>query len=123
MAEILKEKDVNKIVIRNLVEQDIDETVAESFKYSKIILAAPSYNANVFPPMAVFLNKLKERNFQKRKIGLIENGSWAPSAAKSMKEIISKMKDIELVGNTVTIKSSVKQENLKELEELANKII
>ena len=73
--------------------------------------------------MAVFLNKLKERNFQKRKIGLIENGSWAPSAAKSMKEIISKMKDIELVGNTVTIKSSVKQENLKELEELANKII
>ena len=123
MAEILKEKDVNKIVIRNLAEQDIDETVAESFKYSKIILAAPSYNANVFPPMAVFLNKLKERNFQKRKIGLIENGSWAPSAAKSMKEIISKMKDIELVGNTVTIKSSVKQENLKELEELANKII
>ena len=123
MAEILKEKDVNKIVIRNLVEQDIDETVAESFKYSKIILAAPSYNANVFPPMSVFLNKLKERNFQKRKIGLIENGSWAPSAAKSMKEIISKMKDIELVGNTVTIKSSVKQENLKELEELANKII
>lgn len=123
MAEILKEKDVNKIVIRNLVEQDIDETVAESFKYSKIILAAPSYNANVFPPMAVFLNKLKERNLQKRKIGLIENGSWAPSAAKSMKEIISKMKDIEFVGNTVTIKSSVKQENLKELEELANKII
>ena len=123
MAEILKEKDVNKIVIRNLVEQDIDETVAESFKYSKIILAAPSYNANVFQPMAVFLNKLKERNFQKRKIGLIENGSWAPSAAKSMKEIISKMKDIEFVGNTVTIKSSVKQENLKELEELANKII
>ena len=98
------------------------EAVEDAFKYDKMILAAPSYNAGVFPPMQQFLHHLQSKNYQNRKIGIIENGSWAPSAAKTMKEIISKMKNIEICEPTVTIISKMNENNIAELEKLANNL-
>ena len=122
LVEILKEKGVEKISITDLSRDDMAEAVEDAFKYDKMILAAPSYNAGVFPPMQQFLHHLQSKNYQNRKIGIIENGSWAPSAAKTMKEIISKMKNIEICEPTVTIISKMNENNITELEKLANNL-
>ena len=122
LVEILKEKGVEKISITDLSRDDMAEAVEDAFKYDKMILAAPSYNAGVFPPMQQFLHHLQSKNYQNRKIGIIENGSWAPSAAKTMKEIISKMKNIEIYEPTVTIISKMNENNIAELEKLANNL-
>ena len=122
LVEILKEKGVEKISITDLSRDDMAEGVEDAFKYDKMILAAPSYNAGVFPPMQQFLHHLQSKNYQNRKIGIIENGSWAPSAAKTMKEIISKMKNIEICEPTVTIISKMNENNIAELEKLANNL-
>lgn len=123
LKEILEEKGEKKVVLTDLVREDMAEAVEDAFRYNKIILAASSYNAGVFVPMQQFLNKLKERNYQNRKIAVIENGSWSPSAAKSMKNILQEMKDITIVNPTVTIKSTMKQENIEQMEILAENIL
>lgn len=123
LKEILEEKGAKKVVLTDLVREDMAEAVEDAFRYDKIILAASSYNAGVFVPMEQFLNKLKERNYQKRKIGIIENGSWAPSANKSMKNILQEMKDIDIIEPSVTIKSTMKQENIAQMERLAENIL
>ena len=122
LVEILKEKGIEKISTTDLSRDDMAEAVEDAFKYDKMILAAPSYNAGVFPPMQEFLYHLQSKNYQNRKIGIIENGSWAPSAAKTMKEIISKMKNIEIYEPTVTIISKMNENNIVELEKLANNL-
>ena len=122
LVEILKEKGIEKISTTDLSRDDMAEAVEDAFKYDKMILAAPSYNAGVFPPMQEFLYHLQSKNYQNRKIGIIENGSWAPSAAKTMKEIISKMKNIEIYEPTVTIISKMNENNIAELEKLANNL-
>ena len=122
LVEILKEKGIEKISTTDLSRDDMAEAVEDAFKYDKMILAAPSYNAGVFPPMQQFLHHLQSKNYQNRKIGIIENGSWAPSAAKTMKEIISKMKNIEICEPTVTIISKMNENNIAELEKLANNL-
>ena len=122
LVEILKEKGIEKISTTDLSRDDMAEAVEDAFKYDKMILAAPSYNAGVFPPMQEFLYHLQSKNYQNRKIGIIENGSWAPSAAKTMKEIISKMKNIEICEPTVTIISKMNENNIVELEKLANNL-
>ena len=122
LVEILKEKGIEKISTTDLSRDDMAEAVEDAFKYDKMILAAPSYNAGVFPPMQEFLYHLQSKNYQNRKIGIIENGSWAPSAAKTMKEIISKMKNIEICEPTVTIISKMNENNIAELEKLANNL-
>ena len=119
----MKEKGAKKFVLSDLVREDMDEAVEDAFRYDKIILAASSYNAGVFTPMEQFLNKLKERNYQNRKIGIIQNGSWAPSAEKTIKEILPGMKDIEIVNENVTIKSTMKKEDVIEIEKLAESIL
>ena len=123
IADILKQKGIENVVIGDLTKEDWAEAVEDAFKYSKLIVASSSYNAGLFPPMEHFLNALKERNYQKRKIGIIENGSWAPSAGKCMKSILSEMKDLEVIDKIVTIKSRMKQNNINELEELAENIV
>lgn len=123
LKEILEEKGAKKVVLTDLVKDDMAEAVEDAFRYDKIVLAASSYNAGVFVPMEQFLNKLKERNYQNRKIGIIENGSWAPSAAKSMKNILEGMKDIEIMEPSVTIQSTMKKEDIVQLEKLANNIL
>ncbi len=123
LKEILEENGAKKVVLTDLTREDMAEAVEDAFRYDKIILAASSYNAGVFVSMEQFLNHLKERNYQNRKIGILENGSWAPSAAKTMKSIIKEMKDITLVEPCVTIRSTMKQETIDQMKELANKML
>ena len=119
LAELLKENGEKEVVVIDIARSDWAEAVANAFKYSKLVVAASSYNAGLVPPMEHFLGRLKERNFQNRKVGIIENGSWAPSAGRCMKNILGEMKDIEIVEPMVTIKSKVKEENMPELKQLA----
>ena len=123
IADILKQKGIENVVIGDLTKEDWAEAVEDAFKYSKLIVASSSYNAGLFPPMEHFLNALKERNYQKRKIGIIENGSWAPSAGKCIKNILNEMKDLEVIDKIVTIKSRMKENNISELEKLAENIL
>ena len=123
LKEMLEEKGAKKVVLTDLAREDMAEAVEDAFRYDKIILAASSYNAGVFVPMQQFLMKLKERNYQNRKIGVIENGSWAPSAAKTMKSILQEMKDITIIEPSVTIPSTMKQETIIQMEKLAESIL
>lgn len=123
MADILKEQGEKTVVIRNLTKDDWAECVADAFKYSKLVLASSSYNAGVFPPMEHFLGRLKERNYQKRKIGIIENGSWAPSAGNCMKNLLQGCKELEIIEPVITIKSRMKEENIKQMESLAEELL
>ena len=122
LETILKENGTKNVVLADLTRDDWAEAVANAFKFSKLVVASSSYNAGLFPPMEQFLRRLKERNYQKRKVAIIENGSWAPSAGKCMKNLLQEMKDIEIVEPVVTIKSKMKAENLAELEELARSL-
>ena len=123
MADILKEQGEKTVVIRNLTKDDWAECVADAFKYSKLVLASSSYNAGVFPPMEHFLGRLKERNYQKRKIGIIENGSWAPSAGNCMKNLLQGCKELEIIEPVITIKSRMKEVNIKQMESLAEELL
>lgn len=123
MVKLLEENGAKKVAISDLTRDDMAEAIEDAFRYDKIILAASSYNAEVFPPMEQFLNHLRSKNYQNRKIGIIENGTWAPSAAKTMKEIVSKMKNITICEPTVTIMSKMNEESRAKMEELAKNIL
>lgn len=123
MAEILKLKGVQKVTITDLSRGDMAEAVEDAFRMNRIILAAASYDGDVFPPMHDFLHHLILKGFQRRKIGIIENGSWAPSAGRVMKNLLEKMKDLDVVQPMVTIRSRMKQNNITELEALADAIL
>ena len=110
LKEILEKKGAKKVVLADLAREDMHEAVEDAFRYDKIVLAASSYH-------------LKERNYQNRKIAIIQNGSWAPSAEKTMKNILQEMKDIDILEDTVTIKSTMKKENVEQIEKLADKIL
>ena len=118
LLNIVKEKNIENVAICDLVKDDMAKAVSDAFSYDKMIIAASSYNAGVFPPMAHFLNAIKDRNYQNRTVGIVENGSWAPSAGKSMKAIVSEMKQINLIEPIVTINSTMKEENISELKDL-----
>ena len=122
LEEKLKEKGCSKVVVADLARSDMAECVEDAFKYGKIVLASTTYNGDVFPFMNTFLEALTERNYQNRKIGIIENGSWAPTVARIIKEKFSKSKNIEFVEPVVKILSSLSQENLKQLDELATEL-
>lgn len=123
MKEILEENGAKKVVISDLTRDDFAETIEDAFRYDKVVLAAASYNGGVFPAMEQFLHHLESKNYQNRKIGIIENGTWAPSAARAMNEIICKMKNINLCENKVTIMSKMNNENVVAMNELANEIL
>ncbi len=107
----------------DLCRDDIHEAVEDAFRYSHLVLAAASYDAGVFPPMESFLMKLKAKNYQKRTIGIIENGSWGPTAARSMKAVLEGAKELHIVEPTVTIKSALKETDIPLLEELAENLL
>ena len=123
LAEILKEKGAKKVVVSDLRTEDWAEAVEDAFRYSKLIVASSTYNMEIFPPMEQFLNHLSSRNYQKRKVGIIENGSWAPASGKKMKNILEKMKDLKIVEPIITIKSRLKEEDISKLENLADEIL
>ncbi|MCR5614569.1 MAG: flavin reductase [Saccharofermentans sp.] len=119
LAEMLQNKGCPKVVVNDLARCDMAEAVEDAFRYSKIILATTTYNAEIFPFMREFINHLTERNFCNHKIGLIENGSWAPMAAKVMKGMFEKSKNCVFAENTVHIKSALNEESSAQLEALA----
>lgn len=123
MASILEEKGAKNVVLYDLARADVAAVVADAFRYDRMILAAASYDAGVFPCMETFLNHLKAKAYQKRTVGLIENGSWAPSAGRVMKKALEECKEIEIVEPMVTIKSTLKTENLPQLSALADVIL
>ena len=123
MAEILKAKGAKKIEVMDLAREDMAEAVENAFRYSSMILAAASYDAGVFPCMEDFLHHLKSKNYQNRTIGIIENGSWAPSAAKTIRGILDGMKNIRIAEPAVTIKSVMKDADIPKMEELAEAVI
>lgn len=123
LAEMLENKGAKKVVLKDLARDDMADSIEAAFRYAKIVLAASSYNMGIFPPMEQFLNQLKAKNYQNRKIGIIENGTWAPSAGKCMKDIISNMKDITIYEPNITIMSTLSKENNVQLEKLADEIL
>ena len=119
-AEMLRNKGVENVVITDLSRCDIAEAVEDAFRYDRMVLAAASYDAGVFPIMQDFLHHLQAKAFQNRTVGLIENGSWAPTAAKTMRNILETMKNITIVEPVVTIKSVLKETDIPALDQLAD---
>ena len=119
-ADMLRDKGVEKVVVTDLSRCDIAEAVEDAFRYDRMVLAAASYDAGVFPIMQDFLHHLQAKAYQNRTIGLIENGSWAPTAARTMRGILETMKNITIVDPVVTIKSTLKESDIPALDELAN---
>lgn len=122
LYEKLKEKGVKTVILTDLARSDMSLATADAFKYSKLVLATTTYNADIFPFMREFIDHLTERNFQKRKVSFIENGSWAPMAAKVMKGMLEKSKDLTYAVTEVKILSAMTEENKKELEALASEL-
>ena len=122
LANKLKEKGCPKVVVCDLAREDMAEAVEDAFRYGKLVLATTTYNADVFPFMRTFVEHLTERNYQKRTVGLIENGSWAPLAAKVMKEMFAKSKNITWMDNNLRIMSSLSDENMEQIEAMADEL-
>lgn len=120
MKEILEAKGCPRVAIADLSRDDIAECVEDAFRHSTLLCMASSYDGGVFAPMSDFIHHLKSKAFQNRRVALVENASWAASAVRTMKAEFEQMKDIEIVDKTVTIKTTVKPENITELEELAD---
>ncbi|MGN0355034.1 MAG: flavin reductase [Muricoprocola sp.] len=118
----LKEKGCPKVVVYDLARDDMAAAVADAFRYGKLVLATTTYNSEIYPFMKFFIDHLTERSFQNRTIGLIENGSWAPTAAKVMKEMFADSKDITWTKNTVKIMSSISAENKQQIEAMADEL-
>lgn len=122
LAEKLRSNGCPKVVVRDLARCDMAQAIAEAFRYGKVVLATTTYNADIFPFMHTFIHGLVERNFQNRTVGLIENGSWAPLAAKVMKGMLEKCKNITFAQNTVSIKSALNAESSQTLDALADEL-
>ena len=118
LAEALREKGVETVAM-DLARCDMAEAVAQAFRFSKLVLATPTYNADVFPFMKEFIHHLTERNYQNRTVAFIENGSWAPMAAKHMRAVLDTMKNMQTLEQQVTIRSAMNAKNREELAELA----
>ena len=123
LAEILEAKGAPKVVVADLSRDDMAEVIEDAFRYDRLVLAAATYDAGIFPCMEDFLHHLKAKNYQKRKVAFMENGSWAPMAAKCMNDIIKEMKNIETCNTTVTIKTRMNDESKKKMKELVKELL
>lgn len=119
LAEKLREKGCPKVTVADLARCDMAEAVEDAFRYSKLVLATTTYNAGIFPFMHTFIDHLTERNFQNRTVGLLENGSWAPTAAKTMKKLLEGSKNLAFTETMVTVKSALSDESRAQIEALA----
>ena len=123
LGEILREKGAPKVVVSDLSRDDMAEVIEDAFRYPTVVVAASSYDAGVFPVMHDFLYHLQIKNYQKRRFGIIENGSWAPTAGKVMRSMIEALKDCEIVDPMVTIRSRMKSADEAQLEQLADSLL
>ena len=123
LKEILEEKGEKNVVLVDLSKEDLSEAIEDAFRYGKVVFASSTYNMEIFTPMRNLLLNLKEKNYQNKIVGLIENGTWAPNSAKCMKEILNTMKNIDIIEPVVTIKSKLSKENCLQLFEMADDLI
>lgn len=123
VADMLREKNIGKVAITDLCRDDQAEAIEDAFRMNRLVLAAASYDASVFPPMYDFLHHLQLKSYQNRKVGIIENGSWAPTAAKTMRKELEVMKNIEIVEPVVTIWSRMKESDLPALQALVDAMV
>ena len=123
LAEILREKGAPKVVVADLSRCDMAEAVEDAFRYSHMVVCAASYDADVFPPMHDFLHHLKLKNYQNRRVAIIENGSWAPTAGRVMRAMLDGMKNISIVEPMVTIRSRMKDSDLPAMEQLSTELL
>ena len=123
LAEMLEAKGAGKVAIIDLCRDDMAEAVEDAFRMGKLVVCASSYDADVFPPMHFFLWKLQMKGFQNRTVGIVENGSWAPSAGKAMKALIEPLKNVKVVEPMVTIKSSMKEADVPQLKALVDALL
>lgn len=123
LASMLEEKGAKKVVCFDLARDDMAETLEDAFRYDKMVLASATYDAGLFPCMESFLSRLRSKNYQKRMVGLIENGSWAPMSGKLMKESLLAMKEITLLEPVVTIKSTLNAQSEEQLKQLADALL
>lgn len=123
LAETLRKKGAMKVSISNLCTDDLHEGVEDAFKYSKLVLASPTYDGNVFPTMVDFIHHLKIKNYQNRTIAFIENGSWAPQSARIMKELTKDLYDIKMIEQQVTMKGCLKEDTKTALDNLADELM
>lgn len=123
LADMLREKGVKKVVLADLTRSDMAEVIEDAFRYPALVVAASSYDAGVFPVMHDFLYHLQIKNYQKRRLGIVENGSWAPTAGRVMRAMIEQLKDCEIVEPMVTIRSRMKEADLPQLELLAQAML
>ncbi len=123
LVEILKAKGCPKVAVSDLCRDDLGEAIEDAFRYGKMICMASSYDAGVFPPMYDFLHHLDIKAYQRRRVGLVENGSWAPSAAKTMRPMLEGMKQVEVVEPVVTLRGCMKDTDIPQLEALADAIL
>ena len=123
LADMLKARGCPKVTVTDLARDDMAEAVEDAFRYGKLVLATTTYNCEIFPFMRTFINHLTERNYQKRTVGLIENGSWAPMAAKVMQSLLADAKDVKILEPIVTIRSALSDESRASLESLADALL
>ena len=123
LADILREKGAPKVVVTDLSRCDMAEAVEDAFRYSHMVVCAASYDADVFPPMHDFLHHLKLKNYQNRRVAIVENGSWAPTAGRVMRSMLEGMKNIAIVNTMVTIRSRMKESDLPAMEQLAVELL
>jgi len=123
LAEILREKGAKKVVTIDLTRADLAEAIEDAFRYSHLVVAASSYDAGVFPVMHDFLYHLQIKNYQNRRVGIMENGSWAPSAGKTMRGLLEGMKAVDIVEPMVTIRSRMKETDLPAMTQLAESLL
>lgn len=123
LKEILEAKGAKKVAITDLSRDDMAEAVEDAFRYDKMVLAAATYDGGIFPCMEDFLHHLKSKTYRKRTVALMENGSWAPIAAKNMRALLEQMKDITVCDKVVTIKSAMKEDTIADMEALADELI
>lgn len=123
LAELLEKKGCPKVVLTDLAREDMAEAVEDAFRYGKLVLATTTYNMDIFPFMKQFIEHLTERNFQNRTIAVIENGSWAPAAARTIKKMLENSQNITYTETAVTIKSALTEENKAELDKLADELL
>ena len=123
LAEILRAKGAPKVSVADLSRDDMAEAIEDAFRMDRLVVAAASYDGGVFPVMHDFLHHLQIKSYQKRKVGIIENGSWAPCAARVMRSMLETMKDVEIVEPVVTIRSRMKQADIPLLENLADALL
>lgn len=120
LAELLKQRGCPKVVLTDLAREELSEAIEDAFRYGKMVLASPTYDGGIMPVMESFLAHLKAKAFQNRTVALIENGSWAPCAAKAMASVLSSMKDVTLLDQTVTIRGALKESDTAQLEKLTD---